>query len=86
MPPTLHLENAMPAKPASEHVASCYAPTINGVPNRRHVEIRYDNQNRAAAGYVVTVISDTVAESSQRRASKAAALELAANLGYTEVV
>lgn len=76
----------MTTKPASEHVASCYAPNVDGVPNRRHVEIRYDNQSRAPAGYVVTTINDTVAESSQRCGSRAAALELAANLGYTEVV
>lgn len=73
-------------KPATEHVASCYAPNIEGVPSRRHIEVRYDNTASGPQAYVVTTICGNAAESSQYRGSKADALELAASLGYTEVV
>jgi hypothetical protein len=71
--------------PATEHVASCYAVPVDGVLSGRHIEIRFDRTVSHPA-YVITTICDRVAESAQRRGSRASAIRLAAALGYPEVV
>lgn len=77
----------MPTLPASEHIASCYRPLLNGVPDRTSVEIRYDNTRTNGPAYVVAQVADGGAAIAHWwRANRVAALELAANLGYTEVV
>jgi hypothetical protein len=69
---------------ASQHVASCYAPLVDGVPSRASIEIR--RLRDGYLRYVVTVLRGQVAESTSWVRDERAALELAANLGYTEVV
>jgi hypothetical protein len=51
-----------------------------------HIEIRRDNTCGGRLAYIVALIDGNVAESSQRRGNKEAALKLTADLGYTEVV
>lgn len=50
------------------------------------MDIRTSDRQVLAETAIVTTINDNVAESSERCGSKAAAIELAASLGYTEVV
>lgn len=75
-------------KPASEHVASCYRPLVDGVPASTMIEIRYDNIRRHGPAYVVAKVETGggAALTHSWHASRTAAVAFAAGLGYTEVV